>query len=222
MATLTVDDYELAFLIQTLGGLAVATDSIQDLRYKFYKGVVEGSISLGGGSTAPALEAGEYVRPAGQYTNGSISLNPNKVLAIPIFLPAGTYQSIHTIIGTAGPAGALLRLAVMDGRNVLKDYGTQAGDTTGVKQVVSNLVIATAKWYWVAAVHQGVTTTAIQLVRVDHPASSGVDPFSSSDMQFSPGGCMEYQTAQAGALAGALPGVRSSMNHGPGISLRLA
>lgn len=46
---LTVDDYERAYYVSILGVSALPTDSINDLRYKFYKGVYEGSIVIGGG-----------------------------------------------------------------------------------------------------------------------------------------------------------------------------
>lgn len=49
MPTKTVDQYEREYLLAALGGLALPTDTLQDLRYKFYKGSVEGSIASGGG-----------------------------------------------------------------------------------------------------------------------------------------------------------------------------
>lgn len=49
MPTLTVDDYEKAYYLSVLGVSALPTDTMNDLRYKYYKGVVEGSIVIGGG-----------------------------------------------------------------------------------------------------------------------------------------------------------------------------
>lgn len=47
----TTLDYEREFLLSMLGGAAVPSDTLNDLRYKFYKGVVEGSIVIGGGAS---------------------------------------------------------------------------------------------------------------------------------------------------------------------------
>lgn len=174
------------------------------------------------GAAGVPVKSGEYIRPAGQYTNGTFTLAANTVTAVPILIPAGTYQSVTTQVTTAGAAGSLLRMGIYDGDTLVKDYGTVASDTTGNKTVSSSLTITTAKWYWAVFVHQGVTTTALQVVRVDNPSVSGVSIFTNNDMQFTPGGSVTFGTTQSGALPSTIPGTRSTGNHAPALTLRAA
>jgi hypothetical protein len=179
--------------------------------------------SSGGGGGGPAplvLRSGEYLRASGTYANGTYSLSANTVTAVPILIPADTYQSITAVVTTAGASGSLLRLGIYDGDTLVKDYGTVASDTTGGKTIASSLTVAATKWYWAVVVHQGVTSTALSVARVDNPGAGGQAVFTSSDMQFSPGGSLTYGTTQSGALPATIPGSRSGANHGPAITLR--
>ncbi|HSX28360.1 MAG TPA: hypothetical protein VLF60_02825 [Candidatus Saccharimonadales bacterium] len=86
-----------------------------------------------------------------------------------------TLSSIGCNVKTAGTAGSTIRLGIFssDGAglagNVLLDAGTVAGDTTGVKTVSINQVVAPDR-IWLGAVWQGTNSTAPILQAYAHAA----------------------------------------------------
>lgn len=111
MPSSTITDYERTFLLNTLGSAALPTDSMTQLRYKFYSGVVNGTLSLGGGAAPIPIPVGKSAMLT-RNDNGASkvpSVQGNEY-AFGIFMQAGTYDRFSLECGIAGGAGATMRL----------------------------------------------------------------------------------------------------------------
>lgn len=126
MPTKTLAQYEKEFLVQMLGVSALPNDTMTDLRYKFYKGVVEGTLVIGGGGGGSATAEYGIPRIGDFFTAPDIkSFNANSnqtrqngsgpALGIPI--PAAmSVDAVQIEVGTA-EAASTIRVGI---------YGTDA------------------------------------------------------------------------------------------------
>jgi hypothetical protein len=114
MPSKTANDIEVEFLRLMLGELAMPNDTINDLRSKYYSGVVDGTIKVGGsgGGVAPF--------PIGKTSLLTRSDNglykPGNALGteygIGIYMPGGIYDRFGIQLGAVGSAGSILRIGL--------------------------------------------------------------------------------------------------------------
>lgn len=186
---LTTDDYEKAFLVQMLGGAAVATDTLQDLRYKFYKGVVEGTIVIGGGGGGSGVNEFMIPRVGDWFTAPDIKSFPNAsnqtrasgngpALGIPV-QEAMSVDACQIIVDTA-EAASTIRVGIYDD-NGSKGYpGTLLGSvsvsgaaTGSVTGVFGAPIALTAGRVWAVARVSSLTTLRLRgCIPASHSAVS--------------------------------------------------
>jgi hypothetical protein len=114
MPSKTANDIEVEFLRLMLGEFAMPNDTINDLRSKYYSGVVNGTIKVGGsgGGIAPF--------PIGKTALLTRSDNglykPGATLgteyAIGLYMPEGIYDRFGLQLGAAGTAASVLRVGL--------------------------------------------------------------------------------------------------------------
>jgi hypothetical protein len=164
-----VDRLEKLYLTFMLGSLALPSDSLQDLRRKFYGGIADGTISPVGPSFGGAdYQANKYygsnVVPGSVATPTALTLNQAIFTPMQIFR-RHTFTSIACSVNT-GAATEVLRLAIYnDGGGIpttlKKEFGsTIDASTGGTKEIVENSVLD-AGLYWLAMVAQVVATAVL-------------------------------------------------------------
>lgn len=156
----TLLDNEKAFLVQALGALALPTDSLNDLRAKFYSGTVAGTLSLDK-NTKPRFPGRYYTYDsalAGDATTtpilGSMFLGPFQVGTVTTFDRIGCEV-------TAGVAGSTVECLVYayDGNTTFTKLLQQSIDASvvGFNPAVINLSLSPGV-YWVGTAVFSPTT----------------------------------------------------------------
>lgn len=133
----SVDDYKRAGLLLLLGVNDVG-QSVQDLEYDFYKGIVEGTLSLGGGGLEFPIN--RYVK-IGYGSNTTFTPTLNEEYGVVIVSATAQTIDVGVDITTAGDASANVRLIVRpytastgQGENAISEAVVSAS-TTGTKFV---------------------------------------------------------------------------------------
>lgn len=120
----------------------------------------------------------------------NLTLEPELLSPVPIFLSAGAYDAARIKINTAGPSGNLIRLGLYDQDVLVKDFGTVSGSSTGTAiSSASTLVVPYSKWHLAVAVSQGVTTSNPQILAARAigdamPVNTDLDYPSSTQVRF--------------------------------------
>jgi hypothetical protein len=172
--TRTVNDTEYLFLKQMLGVLALPKDTINDLRAKYYEGVLNGTIVMGGGGGGTRLRYASPLlnRNTGQ-GNSWISLEapgavtsdssgPSAVGGNPTGIPISLSYAIPidrlaVRITTAGGAGATMRVGIFnssaDGKVTTQvvDSGPLAAAAIGVPTNIITPVTVPAGDYFLVS-----------------------------------------------------------------------
>lgn len=173
--SLSTRDYELLFLKSQLGASALATDSIDDLRYKYYKGINDGTISAGGGGKN--WIPGKWCLP-GVLLDASQSNESNAAGTIymdPFIVgAAGTLTDVALRVGTvAGTAGQTGRAGVWkknpanpDFWDLVSDLGTFLIDVANTQRSFTpNLSLAAPGVYGISSMYQGAASATAHAVR---------------------------------------------------------
>lgn len=203
---LTVNDYEAAFLRQMLGGSALASDTLNDLRYKFYKGVIDGTIVIGGGgggggafSSVPLV--GGYMSPnnalAGAVSAGPFAAGSAQPLVYFDIPKTISIDQMGFRAQTAQAVGAKVLLYASDTNNLpngnlIQDSGnidcTPGGDLFGTfapKQL-------TAGRYWATIISNAGTT--LRFIACSQSADPGISAGGITNLW----NIMNYQTGNPG------------------------
>jgi hypothetical protein len=159
MPLATINEMERTFLVAQLGALAVATDTLQDLRAKFYSGINAGTLSLD--KTARPLFSGRYYTyddliSADTTVAGTLGL----LSLFPFTVPTVTTFDRIGVEVTAGIAGSTVECCVysFDGVNFNKVIQSSiAGDTPGFLVNTINLTLQPGL-YWLGQVTLSPTT----------------------------------------------------------------
>jgi hypothetical protein len=169
------------------------------------------------------LRTGQWFAPYSAYTQSTTgAVSGGSLILSPMFVDeAFTIDRIALEVIAAGAAGATLRACIYSNVNnypgaLLKDFGTVAADSTGVKELAAAYTFAPGT-YWFGALILASSGT----VNLRHlTGSGGVAGMSSSSlaMQFM---AESYQQSGLAALPANF-GVSSGFNLGPKIVYRIA
>lgn len=176
-------------------------------------------VSTDDGTTINAVGAGDlYVISSGSWFQNSAeglttqALTSGTMLLIPVDLPSTqNYKAVAINVTTAGAAGTLIRLGLYpmksngmpDYANLIGDFGTVDGTTTGIKTITGLTIPATRGRAFFAVVAQGgaPSVQATTGLGLNFPLPSSVATPSASS---------NYQLIQCTGVTGALPTTASS------------
>lgn len=220
----TYTDYEKQFLLNALGGAALVSDSIQDLRNKYYKGMVEGSLSSGGGMAAQPIPVGKFALIT-RSDNSSAKLPSTQGTEYGFAAPfqAGTYDlfAIETVI--AGGAGATMRIGIRNIDMATGLIGSVVGEhtfdltgATGQKLSTGSAFVLQNKLYCVSYVRHSDTGDLCTIQKGPFSINPNVFP-----LQFNTGipatGHAPFVTQLNTGIAGALPSTTVVTNVGANV-----
>lgn len=167
----TLQDNERAFLVQALGALALATDSLMDLRAKFYAGNVNGTINL--------MKTARPLFPARWYTyddviGGDTTVTPaaGSLTIAPFTVPVTTTFQKIALETTAAVAGSTAEAVLYsyDGNNTFTKLLQQTLLTDAVAVASANISLTlNPGLYWLGAVLLSPTTIATVRARTIAP-----------------------------------------------------
>ena len=214
----TINEMERTFLVAQLGALAVATDTLQDLRAKFYSGINAGTLSLD--KTARPLWSGRY------YTyddsqGGDATVVPvlGTMLLAPFTVPTVTTFNQIGMETTVGVAGSTCELLVysFDG-NATFNKLLQQSVPTDIVQFATAAINLTLQpgLYWIGSVTFSPTTAPTLRSRTVTPRL-GMSVANDNTSALGPTGI-----ANAAAVPNSFGIVTSQTNTLPKIMLRKA
>jgi len=167
MPSRTIADAEYAFLKQMLG---VTVGQIDDLRLRFYEGVLNGTVAIGAQKTLlNAVGNGNNV-PLTNPTGSGVSASLNRGCFGPFYIQSQTkISTLGVRVSAAGTAGATVRFGLWGANPTtgLMDYavkyaesGEVASTTTGIKTMAAALTLAPGLYYAGAVFHTAVCSLA--------------------------------------------------------------
>lgn len=113
----------------SLLGVADVGQSLQDLEYEFYKGIVEGTISLGGGAGAPSLPVNRYFQLTPDANGNTGALTEYREYGVLVPLGTSKLSAIGIKVNTASDTG-VIRLGVRPYDPATGQGGAAVVDTT--------------------------------------------------------------------------------------------
>ena len=157
MPTRTVRDAEYAFLKQMLG---VTVGQIDDLRLKFYEGVVNGTISLGGGSKHD-IPRTTRARAGGSVPSASywVAATLNQALFYPVYFEQGCSINGLSMAFRGATATSVGRMGVFADNGSFRPgnilvQGTVPGTVASWQSTAVTSTPVPAGWNWFGVVVQ--------------------------------------------------------------------
>lgn len=171
MPTLTIDDMERRYLSQMLGSLALPKDTLQDLRSKFYGGIVAGTVSPT--PTARPMFPGRWYTMDNCVGGDTTVVPPAGFLNLAPFTvdKTTTFQKIglETTVAVAGSTAECC-IYSYDGVNTFSKVLQQTILTDTAAVVSANIALTlTPGLYWLGAVLFSPTTIATVRARTIGP-----------------------------------------------------